>query len=267
MPTSLRKFAIALVALVAAAVAIPIAASNAAEGDSTVTVIHGIPGVPVDVYVNDGLAIGNFLPTDQAGPLTLAPAAYRVAVYAHTDSPPASAAPRRDAAVISQTVTVPGKANVSLIANLDSTGTPVLSAFVNDVSPVAAGQARVVVRHLAQAPTVDVLVNGTRALTNLAHGQEQSTELPAGTYDFGVAVAPDGPTVLNLAGTSLAAGSITVVYATGSATAEPSTLGAQLQSLAAEGATPASPATASPTTSPAAAEPATPAPAAPHFTG
>jgi len=207
---------------IAAAVSLaltPIVASvsSAAPGPAAVSVLHGIPGVPVDVYVNDALTLTNFLPKATAGPLELPAGAYAIKVFSHIDNPSASAAARADAAVITKSVDVPADVNASVIANFDNTGTPVLSVFVNNNSPTAAGKARVTVRHTADAPTVDIQVNGADALPNLVYGAEASAELPAGSYDFAVQVSPDGPIAIDIPGVTLVAGQHLVVYAIGQA--------------------------------------------------
>ena len=84
--------------------------------------------------------------------------------------------------VINQTLDVPSGANVSVAADLVG-GAPVLTPFANDVSAVPEGSARVTVRHAADAPAVNVLVNGEIAIPNLAAGAQASAVLPAGTYD------------------------------------------------------------------------------------
>lgn len=221
----------AAVALTAAVVIGGTLESGAAPGPSQVTVIHGIPGVNVDVYVNDALTLTDFAPGDQAGPLTLDAGTYAIKVFGHIAMPPSSAAARVDSPVIDQSPAVPADANVSVIANLDGGGTPTLSAFVNNTTPTAAGSGRVTVRHTAAAPTVDILVNGSPALTGLAYGAEQSAELPAGSYQVAVQVSPSGPTVLDLGSVTVTAGTNLIVYATGSASAQPSTLGVQVQTL------------------------------------
>ena len=180
---------------------------------SNVYVVHGIPGVPVDVYVNDDFttpAIAGFQPGDVAGPLSLEAATYNVKVFAE------GADPTVDAPVIDKDLDVPGDANISVVANVLS-GTPDLTPFVNDVSPTAAGEGRVTVRHTADAPTVDIQVDGADALPGLAPGAEMMAALPAGTYSVGVQVAPDGPVVIGPTNLPVAAGVNTIVYAVGSA--------------------------------------------------
>ena len=48
------------------------AASASAADTATVYVVHGIPDLPVDVYVNGALTLDDFQPETVAGPLDLA---------------------------------------------------------------------------------------------------------------------------------------------------------------------------------------------------
>lgn len=209
----------ALVALAAAlALLIPAFANanRAGAADSTVYVTHGIPGVDVDVYVGStsgSPAIPGFQYGDTAGPLQIPAGPLPVFVVLAGQDPTVPAN-----VVITQTLDVPSGANVSVVADL-STGVPALTPFVNDASAVAAGSTRVSVRHAANAPTVNVLVNGQVTFT-LAAGEQGSADLPAGTYDFQVQLTDGTPLP------SLSPGSVTLpgaqngltVYATGSVT-------------------------------------------------
>lgn len=231
MSTTVRRPLYALMALAAAlALLIPILANanRAGAADSTVTVVHGIPGVTVDVYVNGNLTLPAFAPGTVTDPLTLPAGDYTIEVFAAIASPPALAADRVDAAVINQTESVPSGVNASIVANIEG-GTPQLSVFVNDVSAVEAGTSRVTIRHTAEAPAVDIAVNGTVAITNLAPGAEASAPLPAGTYNFDVLVAGTSTVALALPDTAIPADKNVIVYAVGDATAQPSTLTAVVQ--------------------------------------
>lgn len=211
-----RRPLVAALALIAAlVVAIPLlGTSRAGAADSQVYIVHGIPDTPVDVYAGGQLALPAFQPLTTAGPLTLPAGDLEVQVFAAETDPPAAAADRADAAVITQTLAVPSGANVSVVANVEG-GTANLQAFANDLSPVVEGSSRVTVRHTANAPTVDIAVNGTVAIPGLAMGAEASAILPAGTYDFAVQV--DGTTVLDLPDTAIPAGKNVIVYAVGNA--------------------------------------------------
>ena len=63
------------------------------------------------------------------------------------------------------------------MAHLDAGGTPVLTPFVNDTTPTAAGQARITARHTAAAPEVDVRANGDVVFAGLTNPDEDSAEV------------------------------------------------------------------------------------------
>ncbi|HMO11653.1 MAG TPA: DUF4397 domain-containing protein, partial [Actinotalea sp.] len=62
-----------------AAAALPAAA---ATGTASLSVLHGVPGLTVDVWVNGERTLDDFTPGTLAGPLDLAPGTYSVAITA-----------------------------------------------------------------------------------------------------------------------------------------------------------------------------------------
>ena len=198
----------ALVAVFMLALA-PAAAAQAGEGE--VTVIHGIPGLTVDVFVNGDAQLEGFEPGDVAGPLTLPAGGYDLDI--------APAGEGIDAAVLSGAATVTDGLNASIIAHLTEEGDPTMSIFVNDTSEIAGGEARLVVRHTAAAPTVDILLaDGTELFPGVSNPQEGQIDVPAGTYDVEIAPAGAGVdgSVFSAEGVELAEGTSRIVYATGS---------------------------------------------------
>ena len=220
--TALARSAVALTLVSAAAVAVSAAPAAAAE-KGTVYVVHGVPGLTVDVYVNGKATLTSFKPTDVAGPLSLDAGSYKIDVRKAGD--PATAAP-----AISKSVTLPAGANVSLVANLSASGAPTLTPFVNPVGDsLAAGKGRLVVRHTAAAPAVDVLAGGPPVFKGLVYGKQAQADLAPGTVSAAVALAGTTTPVIGPADLTLTAGKVTVVYAIGSAQAK--TLGIVTQSL------------------------------------
>ena len=57
-----------------------VTATPALAATSQVSVVHGIPGTPVDVYVNGEKTIENFEPGKVAGPLSLEEGSYDIAL-------------------------------------------------------------------------------------------------------------------------------------------------------------------------------------------
>lgn len=187
---------------------LPMGAAGAAD-TGTVTVIHGVPGATVDVYVNGDLTLEGFEPKTITDPLELPAGAYDVEIRAAGD--PADADP-----IISGSTELPAGANASIVAHLAADGSPTLSVFVNDVSTIAAGESRLVVRHTAAAPAVDVLADGSALITDLENPDEAQADVPAGRYE--AAVAPAGTTdpVIGPADLGLDEGTAYFVYAIGS---------------------------------------------------
>jgi hypothetical protein len=197
---------------VAMLVAVP---ASAAEGGK-VTVIHGIPGLTVDVFVNGELTLPGFEPGDVAGPLDLPAGDYALAI-----SPEGAGI---DAAVLTGSATVTDGLNASIVAFLSEMGEPGIAVFVNDTSPIPAGQSRLIVRHTAAAPTVDILLaDGTplfEGVKNFASGEpnEGQVDVPAGSYDVRIAPAGAGvdAAVFSADGVELPEGTARIIYATGS---------------------------------------------------
>jgi hypothetical protein len=125
-----------------------------AAGTAQVSVVHGIPNTPVNVFVNDKLTLPDFKPGTVAGPLSLLGGSYTVTVFPAADTAGAGTP------VIKATATIQAGHSYSLVAHLTTAGKPALTAFVNDTSAMPAGMGRLIVRHVAAAPTVDVRANG-----------------------------------------------------------------------------------------------------------
>ncbi len=177
---------------------------------ATVSVLHGVPGVTVDVYANGEELIPDFAPGTLTDPLSLPAGEYDLAIY------PAGADPSStEPAAKADDVTVPAGANATVVAHLTAEGAPVLTPFVNDVSAVPAGQARVTVRHTAAAPAVDIRAGGTVVAPGLTNPNEATLVVPAGTISADVVLAGTDTVAIGPADLTLAEGTSTVVYAWG----------------------------------------------------
>ena len=229
--SNLRKRLTALVAastmagglVLASAASAPATAGAAvpASTDATVTVVHGIPGangVPVDIYVDgtldpnlSGLTFGQV-----SAPQSLPPGTYALAVKTAT-APVAT--------VATATVTLTANENATITANLDTKGSPALNVFSNPTTPAPAGDAWVVVRHVADAPGVDVYSGSTKVITDATNPNSAGPiAVPAGPLTASVKLTGTDTTVLGPQTLNLAAGNVYIVYAIGDATAAPSTL-------------------------------------------
>jgi hypothetical protein len=202
--------AIRLITALGLILSLSIAGAASAQSDTgTVTVIHGVPGLTVDVYVNDELTLEGFEPGAITDPLELPAGSYSI------DIRPAGAEADSDPA-ISGSAEVAGGINASIIAHLTADGTPSLAVFVNDVSPIESGETRLTVRHAAAAPEVDVWVDGEVAINNFPNGDEATLDVPAASYNVAVSAAGDTEPVLGPADFDLGEGTAYIVYAIGS---------------------------------------------------
>lgn len=181
------------------------------DGMAELSVLHGIPDTPVDVYVNGENTIDDFQPGDLAGPLDLEPGTYTVALTA-TD-----AADDSDPVLGPIDLTLEADMSYTAVAHLDADGAPTANLFTNDISETAAGEGRLTVRHTAAAPAVDVWADGNVLFDNLANPDEVMGDVPAATYEAAVSLTGETDPVLGPTDVEVADGVNTIVYAWGSA--------------------------------------------------
>ncbi len=183
--------------------------ASASSHTGTVTVVHGVPGLTVDVYVNGDLTLEGFEPGAITDPLELEEGSYDIEIRAAGE--PADSDP-----AIAGSADVLAGINASIVAHLTEDGTPSLAVFGNDVTTINAGETRLTVRHAAAAPAVDVWVDGDVTVESLANGSEASLDVPAATYNVAVSAAGDDTPVLGPADFDLGEGTSYIVYAIGS---------------------------------------------------
>lgn len=205
-----KKVLAGLAAGIVAALSLGAPATAATTGNAVLSVLHGIPDTPVDVYVNGDLTLDDFQPGDLAGPLDLPAGAYEVALTA-PDATDASAPVLGPA-----TLTLEAGKNYTAVAHLNESGSPTLTPYANDTSPTEAGQGRLTVRHDAAAPAVDVLAGGTAVIEGLANPDEATLNLAPGTIDASVAAAGTTDPLIGPAPVDVQEGALTIVYAWGS---------------------------------------------------
>ncbi|GAA2005929.1 DUF4397 domain-containing protein [Nakamurella flavida] len=203
--------AAAVAGMVTAATLIGAGSASAAD-TGTVYVVHGIPDTPVDVYVDGALTLDDFQPGTVAGPLALPAGTYDVAITAADAADDSSP-------VLSGSAEVAAGVSASLVAHLTAAGEPALTAFVNDTSTIAAGETRLVVRHTAAAPAVDVRAGGAVVLAGVTNPQQGELNIPAGTVSADVTLAGTSTVAIGPADLTLAEGTATFVHAVGSAEA------------------------------------------------
>jgi len=215
MPRTVRRrtasvAAVTVSTLSLAALGFASTASAATDDGAVLSVFHGVPDTPVDVWVNDEVAVDDFQPGDMAGPLDLPAGPYTIAITAPD-------AENADDPVIGPVdVDLESGTNYTAVAHLDADGQPTATLFTNDTSATAAGEGRLTVRHVAAAPAVDVLAGGEPVIEGLQNPDEAVLELPAGTVSATIAAAGTTEPVLGPADLEVADGVNTIAYAWGS---------------------------------------------------
>ncbi len=205
----MRTFRALLGALLALAIVAAVPSSASAQADARIHLIHGIPDTDVDVAAGGENVFTNFSFSDTQDLSSLAGATLEdlQVKLAGTDT----------VALDAGDVTLPSSGNTTILAHLDEDGTPTLSVFDNDDSNVAAGQGRLIVRHTAAAPRVDIKANGNVAFANVPNGAQGAVDLAAGTISAEVVPAgADTPVVIGPADLPIVEGEALIVYAVGS---------------------------------------------------
>lgn len=204
----MRKLKLALLA--GALAIVPALGAAAQEDGGEVIVVHGVPDLLVDIYVNGELTLEDFEYGDVAGPLALPAGSYDLEVFA------ADADPDSDTPALTGSTELPAGAVATIAAYLQEGGSPTLGVFVENNSALDAGNARVTARHLADFGAVDVLANDGAVFEGVTNGQGGDADVPADTYNIKITAAGDPATVAFDGDVDLAEGVNTIAYAIGS---------------------------------------------------
>ena len=183
-----------------------IASSSAAE----VTIVHGIPGAAVTVYVDGKVLINHFVFGGIAGPVALKPGTHAVAIRNYGAK--STAKP-----IVSENLALSAGENASVVADLTSTGRAQLSFLDNPTSAVTKGFARLDIRHLAAAPAVDVFAGTVKVGSSLTSGNQLAVSIQPGLHTMRLQLAGSSTVVLGPTKYTLATGTTTILYVFGSA--------------------------------------------------
>src|SRR4051812_1490791 len=148
-----------------------------------VSVLHAVPNTPVDVYLNHKRILNDFKPGTLAGPLKVKAGTYTVSITAATA--------KNDKHPVIGPVKLKFHAarSYTVAAHLTPAGKPTAKLYLNTIKKTPKGEGRVIVRHIAAAPAVDILVNGDVAMKHLKTPHQSKADLPVGTYSVAVALA------------------------------------------------------------------------------
>jgi hypothetical protein len=176
------------------------------EAQAKVTAVHGISGtalglpatLPVDVYVEGGLAIPNFTFRQIVGPIQLPAGDYTIDVYL------AGQGPGSGSPVLTLDAALADGDDVHVVAHFTAEGGIALSAFANNAAPqlgptsgpVQRKLDRLTIRHAAAAPRVKLARLFGSVDPTLANGEGLSVDLNPGQYSFFLAPADSATPIL-----------------------------------------------------------------------
>lgn len=207
----------ALAAAAAVGLILPAAAASSAQaapGDYVVTAVHALPSVgAVDVFV--GTTVPPLFNDIEFGDVPAIEVAPGTVTNVNVTLPDATTPTPITPALGVTGYTV--SSNVSLVAQQDADGAPLLKAYADDLSPTPAGQSRIIVRHAADAGPVSVDANGAQVIPTISNGEEKILTVPAGNYTVDVKAGGVVVPGLTTAGIPLplTAGFVYIVYAAG----------------------------------------------------
>jgi hypothetical protein len=175
-----------------AALAIGVAPTSAAPATTTtppatnvrpsvqgLRIVAGLRGFVADVYLDGNVLVRKLEPEHNTDLLPVTTGPHRLEVRK------AGAAPASSPAVAT-TFDLTASTSMSAVLHLAADGTPTLSTFTDNMSNVAAGKTRVVVRNVAATKPIDVRVGTSSAAQGLANRAETSGEIASGRYAVNV---------------------------------------------------------------------------------
>ncbi|HZA31914.1 MAG TPA: DUF4397 domain-containing protein [Propionibacteriaceae bacterium] len=182
-----------------------VAAPSFAADSASIYIVQGLPGETLDVSI-DGDSVAKGVKTAEvAGPFEV-PAGRREVTFAS------------DGKVLERTFSVQAKSSWDVVVHLpaQTSGTPLITVFKNDLSAVPKGKASLTVAHVAAVPPAGIRVNGKVLFENIANGESLNLVVPMATYK--VAIVPTGqtePVILGPVDLTVKADSLNRVYAVG----------------------------------------------------
>jgi len=205
-----RWLGVGIAALAVAAFSTTASAQQApGEQVGSVRVVHGLRGLVADIYLDGNLALPTFQPERATDPLSIPAGDHLVEIRT-------AGAAKTETPLLAQNVSVPAGFEGSLIAHLGSDGNPTLTAYADDLTPVPAGETRVVVRHAAAADGVSVLFNDQPAVASLSPESEATDVVAAGDYKVAVTPLAGGAPLATPQDVQFAEGTANFMYLIGS---------------------------------------------------
>jgi Domain of unknown function (DUF4397) len=209
--TGVAAAALLALGLSAPAQAAPAHHPHHAARTASVSILHAVPNTPVDVYLDHKRILNDFQPGTLAGPLQVKAGTHKVSITA------ATATNDRHPVIGPVKLHFTAKKNYTIAAHLTAAGAPTATLYTNTLARTPKGEGRLIVRHIAAAPAVDVYANGVLSMKHLTNPNQSKATVPAATYSVAVTLAGTTPPVIGPAPVTVAKHQDTIVYAWGSA--------------------------------------------------
>jgi hypothetical protein len=176
-----------------------------------VSILHAVPNTPVDVYLDHKLVLDDFQPGTLTPELAVKGGRYTVTITA------ATATNDQNPIIGPASYYFGANRSYTVVAHLDAAGVPTATKYRNPLSRPSSGKGRLIVRHDAAAPAVDVFADGRLSMRRLTNPRESKLQVRAGTYSVAVALSRTTTPVIGPADVAVAKRQDTIVYAWGSA--------------------------------------------------
>ncbi len=183
-------------------------------GSATITVVHAVPGeggFPADIYLNGEVVLDSMVFEAVSAPIEVPAGKVGVQIFV------AGSDPTTDTPLIDESVTLDAGADYTAVAQIIDEA-PAVALYVNDLSPVPAGEARLTIRQSSAEGPLDVVVNGVPVVSELAAPNEATVEVAAGVNPLSISSAAGVGLVDQEV--DVPAGALFVLYAVGSSTDE-----------------------------------------------
>lgn len=207
-----------LVALVAAA---PVQAQGAGKKPSEVTFVHGVRGFFADVYLDDELILAGFAPERITEPLELEPGTHRIDLR-EADAP-ADADP-----AVTKEFDVPADGKLTAVAHWTGVEECIITLYDETGDSATAGSGRLIARHAAATPEVEVTVDDDRG-RSLAPAKQFVESVKPGDHTVAMRGLGEDRSGSKSSKVPVPEGGARVVYLVGSAKAD--TLGLLTQTV------------------------------------
>ncbi len=180
----------------------------ALDGTGVVSLVHAVPGLIADVSIDGKVALTGFTASRVTNPVTLS-------AGKHTVSFTADNGPDAGQVVLTATLNVTAGMTSTAVVGLTPSGAPKAYVFPEMPIPVPNGQAAVVIRHVAAAGPVKLVVDGAALPGSLANGASANADVAPGTHHV-VVESATGAMLLTAQSAPLQADRVTTLYLTGS---------------------------------------------------